>query len=54
MTRRRRLITTILTASCWIFLLAFVLNSVFGASKQSKPIRSFEGKNEVRSPSTDP
>ena len=33
MTRRRNMILSILTAGCWIILLAIVLNSVFAASR---------------------
>ncbi len=40
MTRRRSLILSIVTAGCWIILLAIVLNSVFAASKLTKQIRS--------------
>jgi hypothetical protein len=38
MARQHRLIIIVLTASCWMFLLAIVLSSIFGASKQAKPI----------------
>jgi hypothetical protein len=40
MTRRRGLILSIVTAGCWIILLAIVFNSVFAASKLTKQIRS--------------
>jgi hypothetical protein len=40
MTRRRGLILSIVTAGCWIILLAIVLNSVFAAGKLTKQIRS--------------
>jgi amino acid transporter len=40
MTRRRGLILSIVTAGCWIILLAIVLNSVFAASNLAKQIRS--------------
>jgi hypothetical protein len=40
MTRRRGLILSIVTAGCWIILLALVLNSVFTAGKLTKQIRS--------------
>jgi hypothetical protein len=40
MTRRRSLILAIVTAGCWIILLAIVLNSVFAASTLTKQIRS--------------
>jgi hypothetical protein len=40
MRRRRSLILAIVTAGCWIVLLAIVLNSVFGASKLAKQLRS--------------
>src|SRR5258707_9175362 len=46
MARKHRPITIVLTASCWIFLLAIVLSSIFGESKQAKPIR---GKDQIRS-----
>jgi hypothetical protein len=40
MTRRRGLILSIVTAGCWIILLAIVLNSVFATNKLIKQIRS--------------
>jgi hypothetical protein len=41
MTRRRSLILSIVTAGCWIILLAMVLNSVFAASNLTKrPVSS--------------
>ena len=40
MTRRRDLILSIVTAGCWIILLAIVLNSVFAASRLDKQARS--------------
>jgi hypothetical protein len=40
MTRRRSLILSIVTAGCWIILLAMVLSSVFTASNLAKQIRS--------------
>jgi len=40
MTRRRIWMLSIVTAGCWIVLLAFVLNSVFAANKLNKQIRS--------------
>jgi hypothetical protein len=40
MTRRRGLILSIVTAGCWIILLAIVLNSVLAAGKLTKQIRS--------------
>jgi hypothetical protein len=33
------LILSIVTAGCWIIMLAMVLSSVFAASKLTKPIR---------------
>jgi len=40
MMRRRSLILSIVTAGCWIILLAIVLSSVFAASNLTKQIRS--------------
>jgi hypothetical protein len=40
MTLRRGLILSIVTAGCWIILLAIVLNSVFATNKLIKQIRS--------------
>jgi hypothetical protein len=40
MKRRRNLILSIVTAGCWIILLAIVLNSVFAASNLNKQTRS--------------
>jgi hypothetical protein len=37
-----KIITAILTASCWILLLVIVVTSIFGASKQAKLMRSKE------------
>src|ERR1700694_5895655 len=42
MSRRRSLIVATVTAGCWIALLAIVLNSVFGARKLAKQLRSKE------------
>jgi hypothetical protein len=39
MTRRRSLILSIVTAGCWIILLAIVLSSVFAAGALSKQTR---------------
>ena len=39
MTRRRSLILSIVTAGCWIILLAIVLSSVFAASTLTKQTR---------------
>jgi len=39
MTRRRIWMLSIVTAGCWVVLLAFVLNSVFAASKLNKQFR---------------
>ena len=40
MTRRRDLILSIVTAGCWIILLAIILNSIFAASGLDKQTRS--------------
>jgi hypothetical protein len=40
MTQRRSLILSTVSALCWILLLAIILNSVFSATKLTKPVRS--------------
>ena len=40
MSRRLKLTLAIVTAGCWIVLLAFVLNSILAANKFDKQIRS--------------
>ena len=49
MSRRRSLIVATVTAGCWIALLAIVLNSVFGASKLAKQLRSKDRQSAVAS-----
>jgi hypothetical protein len=45
MTRRRSLILSIVTAGCWIILLAIVLGSVFEASTLTKQTRNKDGQS---------
>jgi hypothetical protein len=44
----RRLIGTVLMAGCWVVLLAFVLTSIFTASKLAKQARSRDRQTQVQ------